>query len=176
VSRTDGEDDVDVRETRDEPADGGADPLERRAEALAAVGRHDDDPPACRRGFELGDPRRGQCVGSVQRVDHRVAGDDDRALVDALGEEVESGSAGRREMEVGGDGREAPVQLLGERLTRIVRAQARLDVRDSGSAVERGDRSHRRGRRVSLDEHPVGPLAREHRLQPAHHIGRDRSR
>ena len=52
---------------------------------------------------------------------------------------------------------------------RSPRAQARLDVADAAARIEGGQGRRRDGGRVTLDEHPVGPLVEQDRLEPSQH-------
>jgi len=136
--------------------DGGGDALDRRADAgdagspaLAPVHGHEqvragtDADRHCRR-CELGD-----------RIDDRVAGQDDVATGDALGGEVGDGTHGGGQVKPGDARDERAVALFGERLTKVVGAQAGLEMDERDPVPEGGQAGHQGGQGVALDEHGV---------------------
>ena len=76
--------------------------------------------------------------GVEQRVDDRVAGDDDRACIDAFGSEVVARGPRRCEVKVGQLRREPAIHLLGVRGLRVARAQARFDMSNRNVVIEAG--------------------------------------
>ena len=91
----------------------------------------------------------------LQCVDHRVAGDEHLLLGNGLQEQVRRTPRGRAEVERREPGNETPIGFLRKGRPIVAGAQTRFDVRDRDALVERGQRATERGRRISLDEHPV---------------------
>jgi hypothetical protein len=111
--------------------------------------------------------RAAQCVlridalrDGVQRIDHRVAGDE-RASVQRFLHEIRMRTRGRDEHHVAYDIDEAPVHFFRPRAAHVAGAQARFDVRDRHLPVKRGERASRRGGRVAMHEHAIRPLLRD---------------
>ncbi len=104
-----------------------------------------------------------------QGVDHRVADVVDRRRVAPLGHEVSLGLGGVREEEVRHPIGEDPVDLLGHRP--VEAPQPRLDVADRDAHLHRDERGGERGVHVAGDEHHIGLLLLEHRLEALHHPG-----
>ena len=98
----------------------------------------------------------------VQRVDDRIASNDDLLVGNAFGREV--GAAQRRGREV--VGRYAPryltVHLLGPRTVNVMGAQSRLDMSHWYLLVECRQRRGRRGGRIAVHEHDVGAGAAQY--------------
>ena len=101
-----------------------------------------------------------------QGVDHRVA-DEVHALVgDAFGAQVLDRLLAVQEEQLGEAVGDDPVDLLGHR--QVEAAQAGLDVGDRDPHLDRGQR-RRQGRvDVAGDDHQVGRLLDQDRLQPLH--------
>jgi hypothetical protein len=151
------------RETADRPER----PLERRAEALAAV-QGDED----RRAAGLGIPVRHGREDPRDRVDDRVSDDVDGRGVDSLPEEILARPSGRREVERRRDGDAAPVELLRERGIDPSAPEPCLHVRDRDPGMERGPGRGQGGRRVALhDDERRGDLG-ERPLDPLQDAGR----
>jgi hypothetical protein len=100
----------------------------------------------------------------LQRVDDRVAGDDD-AAVEALRLEVRPRARGGREQEVADHVDRAPVHFFRPRLRNVVGAQPCLDVAHRHAPVKRRQRRHHRRRRVAMDQHLIGAEAGERRVE-----------
>ena len=175
----DGVDDLDVAARR-KPLERGADALDAAVEILTPVPGDEDQLLAC---VEEGEARREFAVHFLvgidptrevqQRVDHRVAGDEDRVGVLALADQVVARFRRRREVPGGDVAGDQPVQLLGEGAVDSVAAQPRLDMRHRDALVEGGERrGHRRGR-VALHHDDVGPGLLEHRFHAFEHPGGD---
>ena len=88
-------------------------------------------------------------------VDAGVAGDHDLALHVLIAQVTASGVRGRVQV-VGDPVDHLPVAFLWKRRGAIVRAQTCLDVGDLDAAVEGRERAGERGRRVTLDDDPLG--------------------
>ena len=100
-----------------------------------------------------------------QRVDHRVAGDEDASAVDAL---RAAGCRATRSVgakcSVGERADELAVHLLGPGRVEVAGAQAGLDVADRDAAGRRPPATAaKRGRRVALDQHAGRALASQAR-------------
>ena len=149
--------------------------FERLRRHLAPVhGRHDH-------ALAVEAERRERCPIGLERhpghglesVDHRVPGDVDPVLRDALPVEVLGARRPRREMDVREHARDTPVHLLGPRIVLVERPQTGLDVADLPALLERSERAGHGRRRVALDEHPVGMLLLENRAEPVDDRDRD---
>ena len=109
-------------------------------------------------------------VGEMQqRIDHRVAGDEDAARVLALGDQVVAGFGRRGKVPARNVADDEPVELLGEGTVDIVAAQPGFDVGHGDLLVEGGQRRGHRGRGVALHHDDVGPRSLEHLLHPREH-------
>jgi hypothetical protein len=151
--------------------------VERRAEALPAMGRHQHQ----------ASPRVEPCEGRgaepvvvahrlQQRVDDRVAGQEDVAGRDPLGEQGVPGGRGRGEVERRDPGREDPVHLLRKRLPAVAGPEPGLHVRGGDPLEEGGERRGKRGGGVALDQDHVGPHPPEQWRQPIQDARRDAGR
>ena len=155
------------RKPRGELTQRGADPRERRPEALPAMGGGQHE--AYRRR-EVGQARSARCEGLVERptqcVDDGVPGDDDAFVGHTFAQQVLPRGGRGGAMQVGEHAGRAAVQLLGKRPPLVSTAQARLDVGQWNPGVVRGEGGGGGGGGVALDDHPVRRLRAQHRLQP----------
>ena len=104
--------------------------------------------------------------GHEQRVDHRVAGDENVACRNALVEQRARCGKGGSEVDVRDRADDAPVDLLRERIEAIRGPQPGLDVANRHPRVEaRERRRHRRGG-VALDDGEVRAHLGEHFRYP----------
>ena len=106
-----------------------------------------------------------------QRVDHRVAGDEDPGRVLALGDQVLARLGGGGEMPGGDIAGDQPVQLLGEGAVDIVTAQPRLDMGHRNALVERRQCRGHGGGGVALHHDDVGLRLVEHLGHAEQHLG-----
>ena len=95
--------------------------------------------------------------------DHRVPGDQDLLVGDALGLQVAGRMHGRGETQVGRVIDEDPVQLLGH--PAIEAAQPCFDMQARDIAGSRGQRTGQRGVRIALHHHEVRPVLQEQRVE-----------
>ena len=95
-------------------------------------------------------------------VGHDVA-HEDGARLEALGGQVPHGDVGRGQAQVGGVVGEDAVVLLGH--APVEGAQAGLEVGQGEVQLHRGQRARERGVRVAVDQHPVGAVLVDHRVQ-----------
>ena len=95
--------------------------------------------------------------GLQQGIDHRIAGDQDAPVLDALGQQVPPRGLGRREMQIGDGGGHLAVHLFRPGGIYITRAQAGLHMTHRGLLVERGQGGGKCGCGIALHQHPVGP-------------------
>ena len=124
------------------------------------VARLDPEPRGGARGAEA-------VLERDQGVDHRVADEVHALLGDALGAQVLDRLVAVQEEVLGELVGDDPVDLLGHRA--VEAAQARLDVGDRDPHLRRGQR-RRQGRvDVAGDEHQVGRLVDQDRLEALHH-------
>ncbi len=151
----------------------GENELHRPAQALSPMGGDQHDPPV-----EI-DARQRPLAEIVwaggdllERVDDRVAGDDDAPFDDPLAKQILAGLFGRGKMQIGHRPGHAPVDLLGKGMPFVARAQAGLDMPDADVMIEGQERGRHHGGRVPLDHDPVGGLVLEDRLQPGEHTRR----
>lgn len=105
----------------------------------------------------------------VQRVDHRVAGDRDGLARDALGDQRGAGPLRRRAMQRGDAAQQAAVHFLGERVQRVVAAQAGLDVDHRHLLVERRQRGNEGRRCVALHHQHVRAVLQQQVAHAQHH-------
>jgi hypothetical protein len=164
---------LDVRKAGDQIAHGGADGLERLAEALPPVGRHQHQARARverpqRRGVELVVlSHRGE-----QGIDHGVAGEKHGVRRHALGQETVACGVGRSEVQVGQPGGEHPVHLLREGMIAVAGAQPGLDVAGGNPLQVGREGCGERRHRVALDQEDVWPHLPQQRRKPVEHPGR----
>src|SRR5713101_3079593 len=74
--------------------------------------------------------------GSLQRIHHWVAGDEDSLGRDSFAQQILSGSRRGREMQRGDHAGKAPVHFLRIGMGKIIRAQSRLYMADRNFQVE----------------------------------------
>ena len=156
-----GIDDLDVRPAA-ERRQRAADVLEAGAEILPPVARHQQQAAPGREVRELPvEPaaKRGVAVDArhrrLERVDHRVAGDDDASgqAFALAGWPCEPAVGANKQVARQVD--DPAIHLLGPGLREVVGAQARLDMSDRDAAIEGSQRGgHRRGG-VAMHEHAV---------------------
>ena len=155
-------DDLDVA-SRGKAGQGGAGILQTGAKTLTPVAG-DEDQAALRieerKARRLFGAERGvvpEAPDDVQkRVDHRVSGDHDAALADALAAEIAGRLGGWGEVDVGERVGQRTVHLFGPRRAHIAGAQSRLHVSHRDLAVERGQRGGQGRRRIAVHQHAIG--------------------
>ena len=135
-----------------------ADPPERLAERIAAVGRHQHQPFS---RIEL-DPDRDVAPGCRHEcVDHRVARDEDPSRIDPFSHQVVAGRSRGSEMDRAQMRRDDAVGLFGKRSEEPASAQARLDMAEGDVTALTGQGRGNHGRGVPLRQHHVGALFAE---------------
>ena len=151
-------------------ADGAEHAVHGLAQVLTAV-RRDEYESGALRPLELG-VGIALAHGGAQGVDAGVAGDPDLGLWLALVEKVLPARLRGGEVVLAHDVYRLAVELLGPGAVDVVRAQARLDVAHGDLQVEACERRREAGRGVAVDQHDVGPLVLEDRLEFEHHVAR----
>lgn len=141
------------------------------AQVLAAM-RRDEDEAAAGSPLKLG-VRVALAHGGAQRVDAGVAGDPDLGLRLALVEQVSLRLLGRREVVLAHDIDGLAVELLGPGAVDVVRAKPRLHVAYRDLQVEARERCRKARGGVAVNEHHVGLLTLQHRLELQQHIAGD---
>ena len=152
-------------------ADGAEHAVHGLAQVLAAV-RRDEDEAAARCPLQLR-MRVALAHGGAQRVDAGVAGDPDLRLRLALVEQVSLRLLGRREVVLAHDVDDLAVELLGPGAVDVVRAKSRLHVAYRDLQVEASKRCRKARGGVAVNEHHVGLLTLQHRLELQQHIAGD---
>src|SRR5690606_14184473 len=141
-------------------------------EVLAAMAGHANDASAGEPPFQLGQPRREARLPfdapsyPTKRIDHRVPGYVDCPGIDVLASQGLGGRLGRCAMERGERADDLTIALLGPRMVDVAAPQPSFDMRDRDLAIVGRESARHGGRRVALDDDPVGPLIDHHAPQP----------
>ena len=99
---------------------------------------------------------QGMVAHPKEGIDDGVTGNLDTIFIDAFPAQVRCRTAGRGEVQGRERSRDLAVHLLGPWRVDIARAQARLDMADRNLLVIGGHGGGHGGRRVAMDENPVG--------------------
>src|SRR5690606_37842297 len=114
---------------------------------LSAVSRNKNDVPCAieETKFRIQlEPQRGLAVNAshhgLQRIDDRIAGDDDLACRDSLPNKLRARSGRRRKMDIGMKRNDPAVRFFRKRLVETAGPEACLDVTDPYFLVKRRER------------------------------------
>ncbi len=144
---------------------------------LPAMGGQHDQAPAVQVIEQAREVGRGLAFlqDRLERVDHRVAGQQDTVARDAFADQRLQVAAGGREMQVHQLRDHPSVDFLGKRAVAIAGAQACFDMADGDAGVAGGHGAGHGGGGVALDENEVGPFAGDDGAEafdhPAEHVG-----
>ena len=166
-------------EALSEARDGATDGLETAAEIFAAMpGDEHHQPvigePRCRKiGRQSRRARAHTRHHEIKSVNDGVARNPYTVFFNALGKQVVTGPGRRREMEIGEAGNHLAVCLFGPGGEAVPGAQARLDMGDPHTGVERGEGRGKGGGGVALHDEHVRPLPGKGLLEAAEYGGGD---